>query len=280
MGIQNTPPRFVVMGNPIAHSLSPRIHQAFAHQVNIDITYETMLVDEQYFEAHVIEFFAQGGQGINVTAPFKERAYALCQQATPRCHKAQAANTLWRQGNKLVADNTDGIGLLRDLKRMIRLTGRRILILGAGGAAKGIIAPLLFSKPKQLTIANRTIAKAEMLKKRFQTVQVCGMNEIDSAYDLIINTTSTDETKSFLLQAQRDCDTAPFCYDLRYSLDKPTSFVRIARAQGCVAHDGLGMLVEQAAEAFYLWHNLKPETLPVLSWLKEQRDLTNYSKKA
>jgi len=264
MGI---PSRFAVMGNPIAHSLSPIIHRLFAEQTGCVLTYEKLHIDLPDFERQVELFFQTGGRGLNITQPFKQRAFSLSQDKTARCIIAGAANTLWRnEAGRLQADNTDGVGLLRDLTRYIDLAGSRMLLLGAGGAARGILVPLLGARPESLTIANRTHETARTLCESLDSagplypedqpiLTACEMADLHGPYDLILNATSANLTAlppTLILPTT-------VCYDLRYQQQSNTPFVTWARAQGGVGIDGLGMLVEQAAEAFNIWHGVMPD---------------------
>ena len=262
--------QFAVMGNPISHSLSPVIHRYFAEQTGLALTYEQILVPEGEFLAYVDSFFAQGGRGLNITLPFKQQAYAQASVRTRRCEQAGAANTLWMRDQHMHADNTDGVGLLRDLVRHIDLVNQRILVLGAGGAARGIIAPLLAASIASLTVLNRTVQKAYALQREFPEIVCVESLAQEEAFDVIINATSAgmcrDETSwSWDLGCTLS---AVCCYDLSYALNHPTPFVRWSQAQGARAVDGLGMLVEQAAEAFFIWHGVRPKILPLLDLLR------------
>ncbi|ASQ44833.1 shikimate dehydrogenase [Legionella clemsonensis] len=259
---------FAVMGNPIAHSLSPFIHQQFAKQTQLSLIYEKKLVAEDCFELQVSNFFAQGGKGLNITLPFKERAFAMAKKRTARCLQAKAANTLWMQDDILCADNTDGIGLIKDLSRYIPLTDKKVLVLGAGGAARGIIGPLLDSGISQLTLANRTIERAEILHREFQTLSYCSFNELKGQFDLIINATSASLGKEALKLPLNILQPTTYCYDLAYNIQEATSFVKWAQTHQCKGIDGLGMLVEQAAEAFFIWHGVRVKTEVVLAKLR------------
>lgn len=260
--------RFAVIGNPIAHSLSPIIHQCFAKQVNIQLTYEKIKADDPSFEKQVSDFFTQNGKGLNVTLPFKQRAFAMAQQCSLRCKKAGAANTLWMEANQLHADNTDGIGFIRDVQQFISVKGKRVLILGAGGAARGIVYPLLENHPSELIIANRTLAKAEEFQRAFPQTKCLSLNEIEGQFDLVINATSASLAGEFVALPAECMSAKPFCYDLSYKQNGITAFVKYARELTCDAVDGLGMLVEQAAEAFFIWHGIMPATKEVLTLLR------------
>lgn len=245
-----------VIGNPIAHSLSPQIHHQFAAQFGMDLDYEKILGDLEHFEQQVKDFFVSGGRGLNVTLPFKQRAFAMASQATERCRLAKAANTLWMEDGQLQADNTDGVGFVRDISRFIKLENKAILILGAGGATRGILGPLLNAKPEKIVVANRTQSKAIELKEDFPKIQI---GEITGRYDLIINATSASLDAQNLALPESLFTNKPFCYDLAYNQVEMTPFVKLARSLGCKACDGLGMLVAQAAEAFTIWHGVRPQ---------------------
>lgn len=261
--------RFAVIGNPVSHSLSPVIHQYFARQTDIKLTYEKVKGDEVLFEQQVSDFFIDHGKGLNITLPFKQKAFAMAQKRTTRCQLAGAANTLWLQENQLYADNTDGIGLINDLTHYLQLKDKKILILGAGGAARGIIHPLLAINPSVLTVANRTVAKAEELKNDFPLIKCTGFDNLSGAFDLIINATSASLEGATIFLPEHIMAQKPVCYDLAYKKNEPTPFVTYARNLGCQAIDGMGMLVEQAAEAFFIWNGVRPETRPVLELLRQ-----------
>lgn len=264
---------FAVIGNPIAHSLSPFIHQRFAEQLGIKLVYEKIqIIDEALFEKQVNDFFEQGGKGLNVTLPFKQKAFAIAALKTPRCSEAKAANTLWYAESKLHADNTDGIGLISDLSRHVELAGKRLLLLGAGGAARGIIGPLLAAGITDLVLVNRDKEKATNLQKDFNSIKCASLSELKTGFDLIINATSASLSAEQIILPKLILKPTTLCYDLAYSRTGPTSFVEWATAQGLSAYDGLGMLVEQAAEAFYIWHGLRPDAAAVLLRLQSSRD--------
>ncbi len=263
--------RYGVMGYPIAHSRSPVIHKLFAIQTRQALQYELLNVAPDKLERAVRQFQRTGGRGLNVTVPHKRAVAKLCDQLSERASSAGAVNTLVFQDDEIFGDNTDGIGLLRDLgvNLGIALGGRSILILGAGGATRGIVGPLLEMRPSKLIIANRTVSKAEKLVERFADqgpVSACGFDDVpgDEPYDLIINATSAGvkgETPPYPSSA---VGPKTFCYDLSYA-SKPTPFCKWAREHGAAkAVMGWGMLVEQAAESFHLWRGVRPNTLPVL----------------
>jgi len=248
---------FAVIGNPIAHSVSPRIHTLFAKQFAMQITYTRICAEVADFENVVTNFFVTGGRGLNITAPFKERAFAMSVVKTDRAIQAQAANTLWMVGEQLHADNTDGVGLLRDLAAYGNLQGKRILLLGAGGAARGIIGPLLAAQLKELVVVNRTVQRAHELCKAFPALTVNTFTTLQGVFDVIINATTLHAALDLKLP-EAIWETKPFCYDLVYNIAAPTPFVEMARAHQCDAVDGLGMLIAQAAESFYIWHGVRP----------------------
>lgn len=258
-------PKYAVIGNPITHSLSPTIHQHFSLQTQIPLTYDKIQGNEVNFEQQVTEFFAQGGRGMNVTLPFKRRAYLLAQNHSPRCQQAGAANTLWMENNQLQADNTDGVGLIRDLQRLLTIQDKSILILGAGGAVRGIIGPLLFYNPKAMLVANRTLAKAKELEAEFPQITCGNLSQLTKPYDLIINATSTSLNNEFIKLPEACYTKNTWCYDLAYKLDADTPFLEYAKSLGCSTADGLGMLIEQAAESFRIWNKKKPETSTLIN---------------
>jgi len=268
--------RYVVFGNPIGHSKSPLIHRLFAEQTGEQLEYSTLLAPLDDFCAAAQAFFVEG-RGANVTVPFKEEAFRLADSLTARAQRAGAVNTLSKLADgSLLGDNTDGAGLVRDLtvNAGFSLRGKRILLLGAGGSVRGILEPLLAEQPASVTIANRTVEKAELLAQLFAdlgAVSASGFDWLEEPVDLIINATSASLSgdvppiASGLIEPGRT-----LCYDLMYGKE-PTSFCRWATEHGAVrALDGLGMLAEQAAEAFYLWRGVRPDTAPVLAELRRQ----------
>jgi shikimate dehydrogenase len=266
--------RYAVFGNPIGHSKSPRIHALFAAQTAQDISYEAILAPREDFAGMVERFVLRGGKGANVTVPFKEEAFQLATHLTPRAQAAGAVNTLSFMEDVITGDNTDGAGLVRDLKANLGCdpAGRRILLLGAGGAARGVILPLLLEQPTELLIANRTEEKAAHLALEFARLPGCAVAvKPDSIafealagrqFDLIINATSAGLEDAAL--PLPDSIFARHCvaYDMLYG--RETAFMRQAREAGARVADGLGMLVEQAAEAFFVWRGIRPRTAPVL----------------
>jgi len=262
--------RFAVMGNPIAHSLSPFIHQRFAEQLGIELSYEAIQVtDENRFASTVADFFGRGGKGLNITLPYKEKAFALAARNSFASTKAKAANTLWMDEGKLHADNTDGAGLLKDLANYCELKTKQVLLLGAGGAARGVIGPLLAAGISQLVVVNRSPEKAFHLQLDFPQIQCSPINDLKINFDLIINATSASLNSENLRLSASLLKPETLCYDLAYAKNGSTPFVNWAHSQGIVGVDGLGMLVEQAAESFYIWHGLRPDVRAVLAELKE-----------
>lgn len=267
--------RYAVIGNPIEHSQSPRIHQAFAEQTGEALNYSRLLGDLDRFEEEVRQFFADGGRGLNVTVPFKERAWAMVDERTRRAEAAGAVNTLIPLENgRLRGDNTDGAGLVRDLavNHGYLLSGSRILLLGAGGASRGVLRPLLEGGPERLVVANRTPEKARQLADSLTgegAVVGCGLDELEGEqYDLIINGTAAGLKGELPVLPENLLAPGGWTYDMMYG-NVPTAFVRWGQAQGALrALDGLGMLVEQAAEAFYLWRGVRPDTGPVITLLR------------
>lgn len=269
------PDRYAVFGNPIAHSKSPHIHRLFAAQTGQDMVYDALLVPLDSFARAVADFQAQGGRGANVTVPFKQAAWALAEECSPRAQRAGAVNTLvLRDDGSRYGDTTDGVGLVRDLcsNHGMDLTGRRVLLLGAGGAARGVLEPLLAERPQQLVIANRTVAKAQDLVRSFAdlgTLQASSFDALAGAsFDVIINATAAGLQGEVAPLPAGVIMPGGCAYDMMYG-DTPTDFVRWAQQHGAAqAHDGLGMLVEQAAESFYLWRGVRPETAPVIAQLR------------
>ncbi|MBA2652510.1 MAG: shikimate dehydrogenase [Tatlockia sp.] len=261
--------RFAVMGNPIAHSLSPFIHHRFAEQMGIQLNYDKIqIADESLFETKVSEFFNQGGKGLNITLPLKQKAFAMAAITTPRCRQAKASNTLWLKENQLHADNTDGVGLIKDLANYCQLAGQKVLLLGAGGAARGIIAPLLAAKIAELVLVNRSEEKAKDLQADFPQIKRSLLSELTTSFDLIINATSASLAAQRMVLPHLLLKPTTLCYDLAYSRTEQTPFVAWAVEQGLQGIDGLGMLVEQAAESFYIWNGLRPDTVAVLNELR------------
>jgi len=251
--------RCAVIGNPIAHSKSPAIHSVFARDAGIDLEYTKECVELGHFEAFVRDFFAAGGMGLNVTLPFKERAFVMADQVTPQAEAAKAANTLYWVDGALCADNTDGLGLVKDITERLgwKLRGKRVLIIGAGGAARGVIAPLLACLPSELAITNRTYSKAEHLAEEF-SVKAVALQAIEDAYDVVISASSAGLSGSIELP-EGIVSAHTKVYDMIYSAD-PTPFMQWAKSQGAKElSDGFGMLVGQAAQSFARWFKVDPD---------------------
>ena len=271
------PDRYAVFGDPINHSKSPRIHQLFAKQTQQLLSYHAQQVSAEQFTHCVNRFFEEGGKGINCTVPLKELAWHYAHQKTARAQLAKSVNTLALQADgSILGDNTDGFGLITDLtNNSITLVGRKILVLGAGGASRGIIAPLLEQTPRHLVIANRTIEKAINLANEFTSIaaiQGCGFDQLTGqTFDLIINATSASLSNQLPLLSKSLMSKKTICYDLSYS-NQATAFVRWGQENNASKSlDGLGMLVEQAAEAFYLWRGIRPETTNIINQLNLER---------
>jgi shikimate dehydrogenase len=269
---------YAVIGNPIAHSKSPLIHEVFAKQTNQAIHYGRIFSELNEFKKTTLEFFECGGKGLNVTIPFKLQAYELAQHRTPRAQSAKAANMLWVENGQWWCDNSDGEGLTRDLRRLLKqrgasLSGIHVLLLGAGGAAQGVIEPLMGGGVASISIANRTHEKATALVQQFSEVAYAAKVNLkavplaelkNGSYDLIINATATGLSDASpiskdVLKAIIHSDT--LAYDMVYG--KETCFMQDAKALGIAAADGLGMLVEQAALAFETWRKLDPQKTPL-----------------
>jgi shikimate dehydrogenase len=274
--------KYAVLGNPVGHSKSPLIHSLFAKQTGQAITYDAIPVEEGEFDSFVRSFFAEGGGGLNITVPYKGKAFNLADSCSDRAELAQAVNTLFLDDQGAICgDNTDGIGLVTDLKRnnSVTLAGKRMLILGAGGAVRGVLASFVYENMAAISIVNRTLSKAESLVEEMQSfapLAALSYDQLEAAalegenFDLIINGTSSSlqgdlPSLNANLIAPGCC-----CYDLMYSATD-TPFVEWGKKQGAAQNiDGLGMLVEQAAEAFALWRGVRPSTAEVISQLREQ----------
>ena len=268
------PDRYAVMGHPIAHSKSPFIHRRFAAETGERVAYDALHVEPDGFREAVERFRAEGGRGLNVTIPFKEEAFALASRRSGRAERAGAVNTLWFEGADICGDNTDGIGLVRDLVRnlAVDLRGRSVLVLGAGGAARGVVGPLLDESPRGLVIANRTPSRAVELARRF-----AGQGPVSTAafevlaaerFDVVVNATAASLAGALPSLPPGILRAGGVAYDTAYAA-QPTPFVRWGAGEGAaVATDGLGMLVEQAAESFRLWRGREPRTDPVIDALR------------
>lgn len=266
---------YAVVGNPVAHSLSPRIHAEFAEQTGQQISYRAIELPVDAFAEGIRDLQQQGFAGANVTVPFKGEAWELCSERSPRAADAGAVNTLsFRPGNSIAGDNTDGVGLVRDLvdNLQVAIENQRILVLGAGGAVRGVLGPLLAQSPACLFIANRTLEKATTLAQDF-----AGRGELKAVaydalgaekFDLIINGTAAGLDNEVPPLPEAVIGEGTTCYDMMYNISTATAFVDWAHSHGAVkAFDGIGMLVEQAAEAFFIWRNLRPDTAAVIRGL-------------
>ncbi len=268
---------YAVVGNPIGHSKSPQIHSAFAAQTHQDLLYTAQLVPLDSFELALDKFFKHGGCGVNVTVPFKENAWRYADEFTPRAQRAQAVNTLKKMSDgSILADNTDGVGLVRDLtvNHGVTLTGKRILLLGAGGAVRGVLQPILEQQPAELIIANRTLSKAQTLAADFAdlgNIRAAAFDALNGSFDVIINGTSASLSGDLPPLSPAVLTAETVCYDMMYST-QTTVFNQWALDHGVgKVIDGLGMLVEQAAEAFALWREVRPETATVITVLRGER---------
>jgi len=280
----NNKDRYAVIGHPVAHSRSPFIHARFAAQTHQWLEYGTIDAAPGEFAATVHSFFAAGGKGLNVTVPHKEAAYQLAAELTPRAQRAQAVNTLALTKNgALLGDNTDGAGLARDLLNNQRVTiaGRRVLLLGAGGAARGVLAPLLGLRPSELIVVNRNVQRAGELVGMFADLgqlRAVGYDALgNEPFDIVINATAASLAGELPPLPPGIVNARSICYDMAYARDE-TPFVRWALERGVArALMGLGMLVEQAAESFHLWRGVRPDTASVLSALSAQLHGTGHS---
>nr|WP_151446349.1 shikimate dehydrogenase [Lacisediminimonas profundi] len=271
------PARYAVIGNPVAHSKSPEIHAWFAAQTGQQLSYERLLAPLDGFERTVREFIAAGGCGANVTVPFKLEAHALATELSPRARAAGAVNTLSFSDGRIAGDNTDGAGLVTDItvNAGVPVRGKRVLLLGAGGAARGVLLPLLSEQPTELVIANRTVDKAHELAAAFRAgggaggceIRGCGYGELQGRFDMVINATSASlDAELPPVDAASFADNA-FAYDMMYGRE-PTVFLRFAAQCGAQCRDGLGMLIEQAAESFRIWRGVRPPTAELFEKLR------------
>lgn len=280
--IQAAGQRFAVIGHPVKHSRSPSIHQQFAAQTHIALTYERLEAPLDAFKHTVNQFFSAGGRGLNVTVPFKLEAWELAREhLSTRARQAQAVNTLWMRDGALHGCNTDGVGLVSDLKRLgVRCEGARILMVGAGGAARGVLGPLLETGCKQLHVVNRTVARAQALVSEWHASEP-SMQKVLSAgsladtavperWDIVVNASASSLGGEAPALPAGLYAPGAWAYDMMYAA-KPTAFMLQAKADGAThLSDGLGMLVGQAAESFYLWHGLRPDVTPVLTSLRAE----------
>jgi shikimate dehydrogenase len=262
--------RYAVIGNPVAHSRSPEIHALFAEQTGEPVEYLRLLAPMHAFAATVASLRASGAKGANITVPFKEQACALAARRSQRAEQAGAANILRFDAEGIFADNTDGVGLVRDVRDNcgVRLAGRRVLVIGAGGAARGVLAPLLDENPASVAVVNRTEARARALATQFPGIAVFALESLrGERFDVVINATSASLSGE-APPVEHVYGAGAFAYDMMYGAE-PTPFMIQAAAEGARTADGLGMLVEQAAESFYLWRGIRPQTAAVLQALRK-----------
>jgi len=272
-----TPARYAVMGNPVAHSKSPRIHALFAHQFKHHIEYTAIQVDEGGFAQAVGQFRANGGAGLNITVPFKQEAFKLADQLSERAKTAQAVNTLrFEPDSRLFGDNTDGAGLVHDLEKNlgVQLKDKRILLLGAGGAVRGVLQPLLHRHPALIVVANRTVSKARDLVEEFAhygKIEASGFRELKGKhFDIVINGTAASLKGEVPPLPDNLFTTHALAYDMMYG-EKSKPFLDWAAVHGAAqVVDGLGMLVEQAAESYLIWRGVRPDTKPVIEKLRAE----------
>lgn len=264
--------QYAVIGNPIAHSKSPWIHAAFAKQCQQAMSYSALLAPLDGFATTVRQFISEGGRGANVTLPFKLDAFQLCDELTPRALAAGAVNTLRFEKNGIFGDNTDGVGLVTDITRNanLSLNDKRILLLGAGGAVRGVMLPLLECQPRELIIVNRSIEKAQQLVEQFRQFKQLSTQlsyaefaELHGQFDVIINGTSASIAAQLPPIPTSVYGPATLAYDMMYA-DQATLFMQQAAQNKAQTRDGWGMLVEQAAEAFYVWRGIRPDTSELL----------------
>ena len=268
--------RFAVIGNPVSHSKSPFIHSMFGEQTGIDLEYSRVRLDPEEVGPFVNDFFQNNGKGLNVTLPYKGVAYELSENLSARAVEAGAVNTLYQDSSGyLCGDNTDGIGLLTDIRENhhVAVAGKNILVIGAGGAAQGVLGALITEKPKSVTLVNRTETRARALQQQFKdklSINVVPISaEPEIRYDLIINGTSSSLVGEVPSISKKFVWPGCFCYDLAYG-NEETSFQAWATSLGAKkTADGLGMLVEQGAESFKIWCGVKPETRHVIDALRQ-----------
>jgi len=261
--------KYAVIGNPISHSKSPQIHAEFAKQTNQDISYKPILAPLDEFEVTVRRLMDDGYKGVNVTVPFKLQAFLLSDTLSPLAQLADAANTLILNRKNIQGHNTDGLGLINDITKNLgtNLQGKRVLLLGAGGAAEGVFQPILEQNPAILVVANRTLEKAQkMVNKSPNKASASTFGALQGQFDIVINATSTGISDIALPIPSsifsKDC----LAYEMMYGRETP--FMKLAKENGAQVTDGLGMLVEQAAEAFYLWRGVRPQTAPVIKMMR------------
>jgi len=275
------PARLAVVGNPVAHSRSPQIHARFAAATGLAVDYTRIEAPLDGFVATVRAFAEAGARGCNVTVPFKGEAFAACARLSERARRAEAVNTIVFEADGWLGDNTDGAGLVRDieLNAGVPLAGRRVLVLGAGGAAAGALDPLLAARPAALVVANRTPSKAQALVERFAAgaarlgvpLSAAALEAPGGEFDVLVNATAASLNAAVPPLPAGTLAPGALALDMMYGA-ATLPFLRWARAQGAVARDGLGMLVEQASEAFFVWMGQRPATFPVLAELRREVD--------
>jgi len=269
--------KYAVIGNPVEHSKSPQIHAEFALQTGQDMVYERLLAPLDAFEATAKRFFSEGGKGLNVTVPFKHEAWDLVDLHHGDALDAQAVNTIKSENGKLVGYNTDGIGLIADIKKNLGLeiTSKRVLLMGAGGATYGVMFPLLRENAKALVVANRTLEKAQSLVQSIEKSAGATETSLDAVpytgllnakFDIVINATSAGLSGEMPPLPEGNFAPGALAYDMVYGRETP--FMIFARNEGARAVDGLGMLVEQAAESFFIWRGVRPQTAAVIEKLR------------
>jgi shikimate dehydrogenase len=266
--------KYAVLGNPIAHSKSPQIHAEFAKQTHQQMSYQAILAPLDGFRHALQALLDAGYRGINITVPFKFEAYDACNQHTERAFVAGAVNTISFQGGHVAGDNTDGVGLVNDITINLKhvLKGARVLLLGAGGAAQGVLQPLVEAAPEDIVIANRNVEKAGLMVQKLAIEQpICNISvlkfsALNQPFDVIINATSAGLSDTALPLPDIIFGKQTLAYDMMYGRETP--FMAQARKNGAQVADGLGMLVEQAAEAFYIWRGVRPQTAPVIKLLR------------
>lgn len=262
--------RFAVIGNPVNHSLSPLIHEHFARQFFLNLQYEKLRGQEAFLESQIQTFFQEGGKGMNVTIPFKQQAFELVEVPSPRSLRSKTVNTLWIEEGRLYGDNTDGIGLIHDLQHYLIPQQKSVLLIGAGGAARAILPSLLDVNAK-VTVVNRTFEKVLALKEDFPEIHYMEFGRIEGQFDIIINATAASLMQENVFLPEIVMQTSALCYDLSYLAQGLTPFTLYAATLGCSVTDGLGMLVEQAAEAFFIWNKLEPNKEEIKQILRKNQ---------
>lgn len=266
--------QYLVYGNPIEQSKSPTIHTSFAKECKQSMVYNKKLAEVDNFKQEVMNFIEAGGKGANVTAPFKEQAMSMCDELSEHAKFSGAVNTLTFKNGKIYGDTTDGVGLVRDLlEHDVKLSGSKVLLLGAGGASKGVVLPLLDQNVKKLTIANRTVSKAQDIANQYpqKPISACSFEEANKqGFDIIINATSAGLSGNGLPISESIITPETICYDMTYGKTMTPFLKKATSLKAKQVIDGLGMLVGQAAESFYIWRGVKPSTSKVLTQLRNE----------